>query len=139
MRCPGCGEALYAGEERCWRCGYELAAAPPPPPPATAPLAVPRAVALPTAAPAPPTAATVTPAVGRGASALVLAVMGLVFPCLAPVFSVLALREAARAGEAEAAGIVTIARVVAVGGLVVFAVGLAAVGLGLALQVFNAR
>lgn len=79
-----------------------------------------------------------TPAVGRGVTALVLAVMGFIFPCLAPVFSILAWREAARAEEGEAAGIVTAARVVAVLGLVMFAAGLLLVGLGFALRAFHA-
>ncbi len=76
----------------------------------------------------------VTPAVGRGVTALVLGVMGIVFPCLAPVFSVLALREAALAGEAGGAGIVTAARVAAVLGLVAFALGVLTIGIGLVLR-----
>lgn len=132
VRCPHCGEALYASEKQCWRCGHPLAEAAPPPPPVTVPPAAPDAPAL-------PPSVAVRPAVGRGVTALVLGVMGIVFPCLAPVFSFLALREAARVGEAKAAGIVTAARVVAVLGLVAFALGLMVIVIGRVLWAVHAR
>lgn len=64
IRCPHCGEALYAGEQVCWNCGKRVddpvaASAEATTPAATAPPAVP---ATPAAAPLPPAMAPVTAA-----------------------------------------------------------------------------
>lgn len=127
IRCPQCGEALFATETSCWRCGHQLRGAPPPPAPSSM---APDAAQPPAAQPLPPQPALPGAPVGRAVTALVLAVIGLIFPCIGPVFSILALREAARVAETENAGLRVAAQVIAIIGLIAFALiaGLAALG-----------